>query len=76
MVDRKTQIDFRLEKAFVYEFTIEELRECLNAIEDELGDNMNGAQIDAYFNQNANLLPQKYPERFDIFKRDKVLEVL
>jgi len=56
MVERKTHIDFVLERAFVFEFSIEELRDCLNFVEKEGGDNRNGSLIDKFFQENAYLL--------------------
>ena len=76
MVERKTHIDFVLERAFVFEFSIEELRDCLNFVEKEGGDNRNGSLIDKFFQENAYLLPKMFPNKFDKFKNKKFMEEL
>ena len=76
MVERKTHIDFVLERAFVFEFSIEELRDCLNFVEKEGGDNRNGSLIDKFFQENAYFLPKMFPNKFDKFKNKKFMEEL
>jgi len=62
-----------MEKAFVYDFTIEELRECLNSIEDGGGDNRSGTEIDRFFREN-DVLSELFPIKFTEFKRKKFME--
>ena len=63
-----------MEKAFVYEFTIEELRKCLNGISNGKGDRYNGTEIDRWFSDNHDVLPNLFSEKFIKFKTKKFME--